>query len=327
MAAAAATITTTRRISAITIKNMQVAREQREKKLAKIISEKSQFTCNEKPKDYTLNIARATYTPSVARTQSLGRCATATVASATGRAVHSCVGVLQQADITAYVHQAADINWPHEVASCAINEVAGAAQKWRKKRSATKTKNYTQEAHCVAYWKADFCNFLKITFFMASCTLHHHTGRTTFSTKPFSQKHLLFKATHRLFVFCLCSFFGSYFRIAGDKFELPARTIESQEICNHLSGEIVGGSHKCHMRRLSRMWSHVCALYFTLTTKLLIVCCLWSLRYFRKWLSFEVMGNIGMKSGKKCNKICCVWFVYWALKIEKHLVALLWCEC
>lgn len=159
MAAAAATITTTRRISAITIKNMQVAREQREKKLAKIISEKSQFTCNEKPKDYTLNIARATYTPSVARTQPLGRCATATVASATGRAVHSCVGVLQQADITAYVHQAADINWPHEVASCAINEVAGAAQKWRKKNECNKNKKlHTGSALCCVL-KSRFLQF------------------------------------------------------------------------------------------------------------------------------------------------------------------------
>lgn len=59
--------------------------------------------------------------------QPLSRNVNANVASATGRAVRSCVGVLQQAGITTYVHQAVDINWPHEVASCAINEVAGAA--------------------------------------------------------------------------------------------------------------------------------------------------------------------------------------------------------
>lgn len=53
----------------------------------------------------------------------------------------------------------------------------------------------------------------------------HHIFYKTFFTK----KELFFKASHKLCLsFAYARFFGTYFRIAGDKFELPARAVESR---------------------------------------------------------------------------------------------------
>lgn len=108
--------------------------------------------------------------------------------------------------------------------------------KWlvQRKNGEKSTCNKSEIAHrkriVLRIEKQIFAIFLKLLFLWPVYPLHHQRSYTIFSTKPFlRKKELFFKASHKLCLsFAYVRFFGTYFRIAGDKFELPARAVESR---------------------------------------------------------------------------------------------------